>query len=98
MKPQYTYNIFPEYNPDIFWKTVGLLDGILPTNMQREFVEDPLGELLLVSYKEKQQQIRCVCDWEIGAVFVDSDICLNHIFGDEFSRNSITQGVESNEG
>ena len=38
MKPQYTYNIFPEYNPDIFWKTVGLLDGILPTNMQREFV------------------------------------------------------------
>ena len=76
----YTYTISKEYSPESFWRAVQQLDAVLPADIPRKFTEDPLGEFLLMCYSEGEQQIRCESDWEIGAVFVDSGINLDHIF------------------
>ena len=80
MEATYTYTISKEYSPESFWRAVKLLDAALPADTLRKFTEDPLGDFLQMCYGEGERQIRCECDWEIGAVFVDSGINLDHIF------------------
>ena len=87
MKKTYTYTISKEYSPEEFWRVVKLLDAALPSDMPRKFTEDPLGEFLLMCYGEGDQMVRCECDWEIGAVFVDSTINRDRIL-----RKNIIEG------
>lgn len=79
----YSYNIAREFDTEAFWWVVTKLDEILPDNTEQEFIEDFLDGSLLKIYRIDDRVIRVDCDWDIGAVFIDSEINLDAIFGDK---------------
>lgn len=79
----YSYNISREFDTESFWQVVNKLDAILPDDTQQEFIEDFLDGSLLKIYRIDGHAIRVDCDWDIGAVFIDSEINLDAIFGDK---------------
>ena len=80
MEFPYTYNLSPEFDPLVFWKTVFMLDGYYSAWAQ-DFLEDPLDGDLLKKYASAYGRIEVHCDWDIGAVFVNSTIPLLWIKG-----------------
>ena len=79
----YSYNISPEFDVDSFWKVVNKVDSILLDNAKQEFIEDFLDGSLFKIYCLDGRTIRVNCDWDIGAVFIDSEINLDAVFGDK---------------
>ena len=86
MEFPYTYNLSPEFDPLVFWKTVFLLDGHYHSSDQKIF-EDPLDGTLLKKYISDQGSIPVHCDWDIGAVFVDSTIPLGELLSERGNIN-----------
>ena len=79
----YSYNIAREFDTEAFWRVVTKLDEILPDNTEQKFIEDFLDGSLLKIYRIEGRVIRVDCDWDIGAVFIDSEINLDAVFGDK---------------
>ena len=79
MEFAYTYTIAPEFDTEAFWQTAAKLDMILPQELPRELILDPFNEFLIQIYGTTGSKVRVVCDWEIGAVFVESDINLDAV-------------------
>ena len=78
MEFPYTYNLSAEFDPLIFWKTVFTLDRYYQSSDQKVF-EDPLDGTLLKKYISDKGIIEVHCDWDIGAVFVDSTLSLEEV-------------------
>lgn len=87
MKYPYSYNIAPEFDTDAFWRVVNKLDAVLTGITNQQLIEDFLDGSLLKIYHVGDRVIRAECDWDIGAVFVDSEINLDAIFGDKKNEN-----------
>lgn len=83
MNYPYTYNISPDFDTDAFWRVVQKLDVALPYGTKQEFSEDFLDGSLLKTYSVAGNMVRVECDWDIGAVFIDSEINLEAIIGSE---------------
>ena len=83
MSYPYTYNIAPEFDSESFWRIVKKLDTTLPAGTMQEFIEDYLDGSLLKIYHSAGKVVRVECDWDIGAVFIDSEINLDAIIGSD---------------
>lgn len=84
MKFPFSYNLSPSFEPTVFWQAVSTLDDFCGSWAQESW-EDPLDGDLFKRYSSGHHIIEVRCDWDIGAVFVDSTIlleCLLEIRGD----------------
>lgn len=83
MNYPYTYNIAPEFDTAAFCRVVNTLDIALPANAEKDLFEDFLDGSLRKTYKIAGKIIRVECDWDIGAVFIDSEINLEAVIGSD---------------
>lgn len=83
MSYPYTYNIASEFDTEAFWGITRILDDTLPANTRQELVEDFLDGSLLKIYHTSGSAVRVECNWDIGAVFIDSEINLDAIIGSD---------------
>ena len=81
MKKEYlfSYNIHPEYDYDEYKKAAVILDNILLPKMEVEEIVDPLDGTRVRTYSNGNEKVKLFCDWDIGAVFVDSDIAIEKL-------------------
>ena len=79
---KYTYNIATKFDPNAFWRIVEKMDATFPDETIQHFFEDFLDGSLLKTYRVDGRLIRVECDWDIGAVFVDSEVNLDTIICD----------------
>ena len=83
----YSYNIAPNFDLKVFNDTKKILDSVLDPSMPRRLVEDyDFDGSMLQVYGRPECEVRLCCDWDIGAVFIDSDINLDSYFGDRRLR------------
>jgi len=76
---KYTYTIAKSYDRQAFFALQDALTVGLPSFMKKyRLLEDVDGTLIQV-YKAGNVVVKAFCDYEIDAVFVDSDINLNEI-------------------
>ena len=80
MKYPFSYTLSPNFEPKVFRAAVSTLDSIYGSWMQ-EFWEDPLDGDLFKSYASGDLIIKVHCDWDVGAVYIDSSVDLKDIFG-----------------
>lgn len=80
MKYPFSYTLSPNFEPKVFWAAVSKLDSIYGS-WKQEAWEDPLDGDLFKSYSSGCDIIKLHCDWDVGAVYIDSTVDLKHIFG-----------------
>lgn len=84
----YSYNIAPDFDLKAFYDTTAILDAVLSGSLHQELVKDyDFDGSMLKIYGHPGYEIRVYCDWDIGAVFIDSDINLDEYFGDRRLRS-----------
>lgn len=82
---KYTYTIAKHYDRQAFFALQDALTVGLPSFMKKyRLLEDVDGTLIQV-YKAGNVVVKAFCDYEIGAVFVDSDINLSNILQETHS-------------
>ena len=79
MKYPFSYTLSPNFEPKVFWAAVSKLDSSYGF-WKQEIWEDPLDGDLFKSYSSGCDIIKVRCDWDVGAVYIDSTVDLNHIF------------------
>ena len=77
MKYPFSYTLSPSFEPAVFWAAVVKLDSVYGSWKQDSW-EDPLDGDLFKSYASGDYIINVHCDWDVGAVYIDSTIPLNH--------------------
>ena len=80
MKYPFSYTLSPNFEPKVFCAAVTKLDGIYGSWKQESW-EDPLDGDLFKSYASGDHIIKVHCDWDVGAVYIDSSVDLKDIFG-----------------
>ena len=79
MKYPFSYTLSPNFEPRVFWTAVSKLDHFYDF-WQQVVWEDPLDGDLFKSYASGDHIIKVHCDWDVGAVYIDSSVDLKHIF------------------
>ena len=79
MKYPFSYTLSPNFEPKVFWTAVSKLDRFYGS-WKQEAWEDPLDGDLFKSYSSGCNIIKLHCDWDVGAVYIDSSVDLKHIF------------------
>lgn len=79
MEFPYSYNISPTFDVAEYTKIVELLDRHLPQDMQRVPFFDFLDGTHIMEFSKTGTRVKVHCDWDIDAVFVDSDLDLGEI-------------------
>lgn len=77
----YSYNISPSFDVAEYTRIVELLDRHLPADMKRAPFYDFLDGTHIMEFSKPAIAVKVHCDWDIGAVFVDSDLDLGEILG-----------------
>lgn len=80
MKYPFSYTLSLNFEPKVFWAAVSKLDRFY-CSWKQESWEDPLDGDLLKKYTSGCDIIEVRCDWDVGAVFIDSSVDLQYIFG-----------------
>lgn len=75
---KYDYNLYPENNPDEFKKARRILREAFPGTEQEPLI-DVDGSITMI-YQVEGKKICLNDDYYIGAVYVESDIDLSHLF------------------
>lgn len=75
----YSYNVSASFDVVEYTKTVEILDRNLPKDMQRVPFYDFLDGTRIMKFSKPGTTVKVHCDWNIGAVFVDSDIDLGEL-------------------
>lgn len=78
MKYPFSYTLSLNFEPKVFWAAVSKLDCFY-SSWKQEAWEDPLDGDLFKKYTSSNHVIEVRCDWDIGAVFVDATIPLEHV-------------------
>ena len=79
MKNQYTYNVAKEYDKSVFAETVSHLMKNIKNIMRSEYSEDPLDGNQIQVIKTPVGQIKIINDFEVGAVWVESETNLDDV-------------------
>lgn len=77
----YSYNVAASFDVAEYTKVVELLDRHLPNDMRRVPFYDFLDGSHIMTFSKQGVAVKVHCDWNIGAVFVDSDMDLGEILG-----------------
>lgn len=80
MKFPFSYNLSPNFEPTVFWQAVSTLDDVYGAWAQESW-EDPLDGDLFKRYVSEHCIIEVRCDWDTGAVFINSSVDLKDVFG-----------------
>lgn len=84
----YSYNIAPDFDLKAFYAVTTILDSGVGGSLPQELVKDyDFDGSMLKIYGRPGREIRVYCDWDIGAVFIDSDIDLDDYFGERRLRS-----------
>ena len=78
MERAYHYNICKDNSPDKFKKVCGILDVQLDGFSKEELVVDVDGSTIQI-YAKSDLKVVVFDDYDIGAVFIESDIDLSEV-------------------
>lgn len=81
MKKRYDYNIWKENSPEKFQATCELIEKAHPELKKDELLVDVDGSTIQI-FGEEPHEVIVYDDYDVGAVFVKSDIDLSDIFND----------------
>lgn len=76
---KYDYNVFPDNSVEKFKSTCKKIEEVFPNSIKRELLVDVDGTTIQ-TYTENGKDIDVFDDYDVGAVFVKSEIELNEIF------------------
>ncbi|MCU6719897.1 hypothetical protein OCV67_08150 [Porcipelethomonas ammoniilytica] len=76
---KYDYNIYPDNSPQKFKETCKKIEKAFPNANKRKLLIDVDGSTIQ-TYSENSKDIDVYDDYDIGAVFVKSEINLDSIF------------------
>jgi len=74
----YSYNVSKFYDTKAFLKACALIEAGVSGYRKRDLIVDVDGTLLQIYYTG-QGEITVWNDYEVGAVFVDSEVNLDHL-------------------
>lgn len=78
---KYDYTIHPENSPQIFKQTCAEIERAFPNAYKNELLVDVDGSTIQV-FTENGKEIVVYDDYDVGAVFVKSEINLDLFFSD----------------
>jgi len=76
---KFDYNIHPDNSPRLFKQTCMQIEKAFPTAKKRDLLTDVDGTTIQ-SFEHNGKGIKVFDDYDVGAVFVESDIDLSHLF------------------
>ena len=76
---KFDYNIHPDNNSDAFLKAVDKIKMAFPNIYENDPVVDVDGSVTR-TFIQDGKKIKAHDDYYVGAVYVESDIDLNHLF------------------
>ena len=75
----FSYNVSQNADKKMFDKTCALIEEKLKFFEKKDILEDVDGSQIQI-YTTSNGNIKVLNDYEIDAVYVDSDVNLNHVF------------------
>ena len=81
MNKKYDYTIYPDNNPKIFKDTCKRIEEIFPNMKKAELLIDVDGSTVQI-FGEEPKEIIVYDDYDVGDVFVKSDIDLSGVISD----------------
>jgi hypothetical protein len=87
---KYDYPIHPDNSPDIFRSTCVLIDNNIKYTKKEELLVDVDGSTYQEYYVDKNK-IVVFDDYDVGAVYVESDIDLSHLFSQNYTPKQVHQ-------
>ncbi|MGN1085398.1 MAG: hypothetical protein ACI4Q5_00040 [Porcipelethomonas sp.] len=80
---KYDYTIYPENNPKIFKQICAEIEKAFPNALKKKLLIDVDGSTIQ-TFTENGKDIDVYDDYDVGAVFVKSEINLDWVFPDLF--------------
>ena len=80
MRRQYQYSVWPDNSVEQFKKACTQIEKTIPIISKRKLVIDVDGSMIQQYTGLNNKEIVVFDDYEIGAVYVDSDIDLSYLF------------------
>lgn len=77
-KYKYSYTICKDNSPEMFEKACIVLETCFPNIIKKELLVDVDGSTIQIFY-ERSEKIVVYDDYDVGAVYIESDIDLNRM-------------------
>lgn len=77
----YSYTVCREYNIEAFLDACSRLEAHFPDWEKEKLLIDPLDGDMVQVYENGGKRIKAENDFFVGAVYIDSDVCLDSLFG-----------------
>lgn len=85
----FSYTVSMEPNEKIFMNTCTLIDSRVAEKKKEQLLTDVDGTLIQV-YNTPNGKIKVLSDYDVYAVYVDSDVNLDQIFNDHAEKHGLT--------